>query len=115
MAQVLHQRDTTAHATRSEIQRSMDSVATLSCRYGIKPKSVLKWLNPLTRGSFAQPVRLDRLSEGMVYISYPKLVIKRSGITFYGQTVAHFPVLRLNFMVLAGLTILKHKANSVYL
>ena len=43
MAQVLHQRATTTHAIREDIQRSTESVATLSRRYGINPKTVRKW------------------------------------------------------------------------
>ncbi|SHF59140.1 hypothetical protein SAMN02745148_03052 [Modicisalibacter ilicicola DSM 19980] len=43
MAQILHQRAMTTHAIRAEIQRSTDSVATLSRRYGINPKTVRKW------------------------------------------------------------------------
>lgn len=43
MAQILHQRATTTHAIRAEIQRSTDSVAALSRRYGINPKTVRKW------------------------------------------------------------------------
>lgn len=43
MAQVLHQRDTTTHAIREDIQRSTDLVAALSRRYGINPKTVRKW------------------------------------------------------------------------
>lgn len=43
MAQVLHQRATITHAIREDIQRSTESVATLSRRYGINPKTVRKW------------------------------------------------------------------------
>ncbi|WP_447895010.1 IS481 family transposase [Vreelandella sp. GE22] len=43
MAQVLHQRATTTHAIREDLQRSTESVATLSRRYGINPKTVRKW------------------------------------------------------------------------
>ena len=43
MAQILHKRATTTHAIRAEIQRSQDSVATLSERYNLNPKTVLKW------------------------------------------------------------------------
>ncbi len=43
MAQILHKRATTTHAIRAEIQRSTDSVVTLSRRYGISPKTVRKW------------------------------------------------------------------------
>ncbi|TDX28359.1 hypothetical protein DFO67_11059 [Modicisalibacter xianhensis] len=45
MAQILHKRATTTHAIRAEIQRSADSVATLSRRYGINLKTVRKWRN----------------------------------------------------------------------
>lgn len=41
MAQVL--RATTSHAIREDIQRSTASVATLSRRYNINPKTVRKW------------------------------------------------------------------------
>ncbi len=43
MAQVLHKRATTTHAIRAEIQRSQDSIATLSKRYNLNPKTVRKW------------------------------------------------------------------------
>ncbi|WP_346796051.1 IS481 family transposase [Halomonas sp. Bachu 37] len=43
MAQILHKRATTTHAIRTEIQRSTESVTTLSRRYGINPKTVRKW------------------------------------------------------------------------
>ena len=43
MAQILHQRATTTHAVRAEIQRSTASVAELSRRYNINPKTVRKW------------------------------------------------------------------------
>lgn len=43
MAQILHQRATTTHAVRAEIQRSTASVAALSRRYNINPKTVRKW------------------------------------------------------------------------
>ncbi|TDX23311.1 hypothetical protein DFO67_1259 [Modicisalibacter xianhensis] len=43
MAQILHKRATTTHAVRAEIQRSTESAATLSRRYGINPKTVRKW------------------------------------------------------------------------
>jgi len=42
MAQVLCQRATTTHAIRVDIQRSMDSIAVLSRRYGINSKTVRK-------------------------------------------------------------------------
>ncbi|GAB3372521.1 IS481 family transposase [Azotobacter armeniacus] len=45
MAQVLHQRATTTHAIRAELQRSQDSIATLSKRYNLNPKTVRKWRN----------------------------------------------------------------------
>ncbi|MDZ7888252.1 MAG: IS481 family transposase [Pseudomonas sp.] len=43
MAQILHKRATTTHAVRAEIQRSQDSIATLSKRFNLNPKTVLKW------------------------------------------------------------------------
>jgi len=43
MAQALHKRATTTHAIRAEIQRSPDSIATLSRRYNLNPKTVRKW------------------------------------------------------------------------
>ncbi|WP_083871861.1 IS481 family transposase [Vreelandella jeotgali] len=43
MAQVLHQRAKTTHAIREDIQRSTASVATLSRRYNLNPKTVRKW------------------------------------------------------------------------
>lgn len=43
MAQILHQRATTTHAIRAEIQRSTASVAELSWRYNLNPKTVRKW------------------------------------------------------------------------
>jgi transposase InsO family protein len=43
MAQILHKRATTTHAIRAEIQRSQDSIATLSKRFNLNPKTVLKW------------------------------------------------------------------------
>lgn len=45
MAQVLHKRATTTYAIRAEIQRSQDSIATLSKRYNLNPKTVRKWRN----------------------------------------------------------------------
>ncbi len=43
MAQVLHAGAKTTHAVRAEIQRSQASIAALSKRYGINPKTVCKW------------------------------------------------------------------------
>ncbi len=43
MAQVLHPGAKTTHAVRAEIQRSQASIAALSKRYGIDPKTVCKW------------------------------------------------------------------------
>ncbi len=43
MAQILHKRATTTHAIRAELQRSKESVATLSKRYNLNPKTVRKW------------------------------------------------------------------------
>ena len=43
MGQVLHPGAKTTHAVRAEIQRSQASIAALSKRYGIDPKTVCKW------------------------------------------------------------------------
>lgn len=43
MAQILHQRAKTTHAIREDIQRSSASVAALSRRYDLNPKTVRKW------------------------------------------------------------------------
>jgi len=43
MAQVLHGCAKTTHAVRAELQRSKASVAALAERFGINPKTVLKW------------------------------------------------------------------------
>ena len=43
MGQVLHGSATTTHAIRAAIQRSKASIAELSERYGINPKTVAKW------------------------------------------------------------------------
>lgn len=43
MAQVLHQRAKTTHAIRADIQRSSASIAELSRRYNLYPKTVRKW------------------------------------------------------------------------
>ncbi len=43
MAQVLHQRAKTTHAIREDIQRSSASIAELSRRYSLNPKTVRKW------------------------------------------------------------------------
>ncbi len=43
MGQVLHPGAKTTHAVRAEIQRSQASIAALSKRYGINPKTVCKW------------------------------------------------------------------------
>ena len=43
MGQVLHGSATTTHAVRAAIQRSQASIAELSKRYGINPKTVAKW------------------------------------------------------------------------
>jgi hypothetical protein len=45
MGQVLHGRATTTQAVRAELQRSKASVAALAERFGINPKTVLKWRN----------------------------------------------------------------------
>jgi len=43
MGQVLHGSATTTHSVRAAIQRSEASIAALSRRYGINPKTVAKW------------------------------------------------------------------------
>jgi len=43
MGQVLHGSAATTHAIRAAIQRSQASIAELSRRYGINPKTVAKW------------------------------------------------------------------------
>ena len=43
MGQVLHGSATTTHAVRAAIQRSKASIQELSRRYGITPKTVVKW------------------------------------------------------------------------
>jgi transposase InsO family protein len=43
MGQVLHGSATTTHAVRAAIQRSAASIAELSARYGLNPKTVAKW------------------------------------------------------------------------
>ena len=43
MGQVLHGSAATTHAVRAAIQRSQASLAQLSRRYGINPKTVAKW------------------------------------------------------------------------
>lgn len=43
MAQVLHGSAKTTHAIRAEIQRSTASIRTLSQKFGINPKTVVKW------------------------------------------------------------------------
>ena len=43
MGQVLHGSAATTHAVRAAIQRSQASIAELSRRYGINPKTVAKW------------------------------------------------------------------------
>lgn len=43
MGQILHKRAATTHAVRAEIQRSSASIKELAARYGINPKTVLKW------------------------------------------------------------------------
>ena len=43
MGQVLHGSATTTHAVRAAIQRSKASIQELSRRYGINPKTVVKW------------------------------------------------------------------------
>jgi transposase InsO family protein len=43
MGQVLHGCAATTHAVRAAIQRSQASIAALSAKYGINPKTVAKW------------------------------------------------------------------------
>lgn len=43
MGQILHKRATTTQRIRKEIQDSTESIATLAKRYGINPKTVIKW------------------------------------------------------------------------
>jgi transposase InsO family protein len=43
MGQVLHGSATTTHAVRAAIQRSKASIQELSERYGVNPKTVMKW------------------------------------------------------------------------
>lgn len=43
MGQLLHGSATTTHAIRAAIQRSQASIAELSRRYGLNPKTVAKW------------------------------------------------------------------------
>jgi transposase-like protein len=43
MGQVLHGSAATTHAVRAAIRRSQASIAELSRRYGINPKTVAKW------------------------------------------------------------------------
>jgi transposase-like protein len=43
MGQVLHGSAATTHAVRGAIQRSAATIAELSARYGVNPKTVAKW------------------------------------------------------------------------
>lgn len=43
MGQILHGSATTTHAIRTAIQRSRASIQALSKRYGVNPKTVMKW------------------------------------------------------------------------
>jgi len=43
MGQILHGSAKTTHAIRAAIQRSQASVKDLSERYGLNPKTVMKW------------------------------------------------------------------------
>lgn len=45
MGQILHGSATTTHAVRAAIQRSKATIADLSARYGVNPKTVMKWRN----------------------------------------------------------------------
>ena len=43
MVQVLHKRARTTEETRREIQNSKESLKKLSCKYGVNPKTIVKW------------------------------------------------------------------------
>lgn len=43
MGQILHKHAKTTHAIRAEIQRSQATIAELSKKYNLNPKTVLKW------------------------------------------------------------------------
>jgi transposase-like protein len=43
MGQILHGSAATTYAVRAAIQRSQASIAELSRRYGVNPKTVAKW------------------------------------------------------------------------
>ena len=43
MGQILHGSATTTHAVRASIQRSKASIHQYSERYGVNPKTVIKW------------------------------------------------------------------------
>jgi len=45
MGQVLHGSAATTHAARAAMQRSTASIAALSRKYGVNPKTVAKWKN----------------------------------------------------------------------
>ncbi len=45
MGQVLHGSATTTHAVRAAIQRSKATIAELSAKYSMNPKTVMKWRN----------------------------------------------------------------------
>ena len=45
MGQILHKRATTTECTRAAIQQSQESISALAKKYGINPKTVLKWKN----------------------------------------------------------------------
>lgn len=48
MGQILHGSATTTYAVRAAIQRSQASIAELSERYGVNPKTVAKWRKRVT-------------------------------------------------------------------
>jgi transposase-like protein len=50
MGQVLHGCAKTTHAVRTELQRSKASVAAFAERFGINPKTVLKWRSRAMQG-----------------------------------------------------------------
>ena len=45
MGQILHGSATTTHAVRAAIQRSKATIEELSARFGVNPKTIMKWRN----------------------------------------------------------------------
>lgn len=45
MGQILHGSATTTHAVRAAVQESNASIQELSERYGVSPKTAMKWKN----------------------------------------------------------------------